>query len=104
MVGVPMLKAERISCSDPKLSDAQTCNFEAIKHIVSRVEADAGVSEAARQMGVSRQAASKWLAHARRGKPTSDKSSRPHRLARLTPPDAEARAREAHSSMLLRSW
>ena len=27
-----MLKAERISCSDPKLSDAQTCNFEAIKH------------------------------------------------------------------------
>ena len=32
MVGVPMLKAERISCSDPKLSDAQTFNFEAIKH------------------------------------------------------------------------
>lgn len=32
MVGVPMPKAERISCSDPKLSDAQTCNFEAIKH------------------------------------------------------------------------
>ena len=32
MVGVPMLKAERISCSDPKLSDAQTRNFEAIKH------------------------------------------------------------------------
>ena len=27
-----MLKAERISCSDPKLSDAQTRNFEAIKH------------------------------------------------------------------------
>ena len=34
MVGVPMLKAERISCSDPKLSDAQTCNFEAIKHTI----------------------------------------------------------------------
>lgn len=32
MVGVPMPKAERISCSDPKLSDAQTRNFEAIKH------------------------------------------------------------------------
>ena len=28
-----MLKAERISCSDPKLSDAQTRNFEAIKHM-----------------------------------------------------------------------
>lgn len=29
---MPMLKAERISCSGPKLSDAQTRNFEAIKH------------------------------------------------------------------------
>ena len=32
MVGVPMLKAERISRSGPKLSDAQTRNFEAIKY------------------------------------------------------------------------
>jgi hypothetical protein len=32
MVGVPMLEAERISCSGPKLSDAQTRDFEAIKH------------------------------------------------------------------------
>ena len=32
VVGVSMLKAERISCSGPKLSDAQTRNFEAIKH------------------------------------------------------------------------
>ena len=32
MVGVPMLKAERVSRSDPKLSDAQTRNFEAIKY------------------------------------------------------------------------
>ena len=30
---MPMLKAERISCSGPKLSDAQTRNFEAIKHM-----------------------------------------------------------------------
>ena len=29
---MPMLKAERISCSGPKLSDAQTRNFEAIKY------------------------------------------------------------------------
>ena len=36
MVGVPMLKAERISCSGPKLSDAQTRNFEAIKHNFAR--------------------------------------------------------------------
>ena len=32
VVGAPMLKAERIPCSGPKLSDAQTRNFEAIKH------------------------------------------------------------------------
>lgn len=32
MVGAPMLKAERISRSGPKLSDAQTRNFEAIKY------------------------------------------------------------------------
>lgn len=37
MVGVPMLKAERVSRSDPKLSDAQTRNFEAIKYILSTV-------------------------------------------------------------------
>ena len=36
VVGVPMLKAERISCSGPKLSDAQTRNFEAIKHSLNR--------------------------------------------------------------------
>lgn len=32
MVGVPMLKPEGFSCSEPKLSGAQTRNFEAIKH------------------------------------------------------------------------
>lgn len=36
MVGVPMLKAERISRSGPKLSDAQTRNFEAIKYTMSK--------------------------------------------------------------------
>ena len=69
--------------------------------LVSRIEAGAGVAEAARQMGVSRQTASKWLARARRGEPMSDRSSRPRRLARSTPPDAEERVRDARSSMLL---
>ena len=32
VVGAPMLKAEGISCSGPKLPDAQTRNFEAIKY------------------------------------------------------------------------
>lgn len=69
--------------------------------LVSRIEAGAGVAEAARQMGVSRQTASKWLARARRGEPMSDRPSRPRRLARLTPPETEARVRDARSSMLL---
>ena len=69
--------------------------------MVSRVEAGERVRDVARQMGVSRQTASKWLARARRGEPMSDRPSRPHRLARLTPPEAEGRVREARRSMLL---
>ena len=42
------------------------------------------VSAVARQMGVSRQTASKWLSRARRGEPLSDRPSRPRRLARST--------------------
>lgn len=41
MVGAPMLKAERISRSGPKLSDAQTRNFEAIKYNLDRALDDA---------------------------------------------------------------
>lgn len=54
--------------------------------LVSRIGSGLGVAEAARQMGVSRQTASKWLARARRGEGLADRSSRPRRLARLTPP------------------
>lgn len=49
MVGVPMLKAERISRSGPKLSDAQTRNFEAIKYS-GRVPDDATVDVLARRI------------------------------------------------------
>ena len=69
--------------------------------LASRVAGGERVSAVARQMGVSRQTASKWLARARRGEPMSDRSSRPRRLARATPPDAEARVLEARRSMLL---
>ena len=69
--------------------------------LVSRIESGAGVAEAARQMGVSRQTASKWLRRSRRGEPMSDRSSRPRRLARTTSPEAERRVREARASMLL---
>lgn len=69
--------------------------------LVSRIESGAGVAETARQMGVSRQTASKWLARARRGEPMSDRPSRPRRLARLTPPGTEERVLDARRSMLL---
>ena len=71
--------------------------------LVSRIKSGAGVAETARQMGVSRQTASKWLARARRGEPMSDRSSRPRRPARLTPPEAVGRVLEARRTMLLAS-
>lgn len=54
--------------------------------LASRIGSGTGVAEAARQMGVSRQTAGKWLARARRGEPMSDRSGRPATLARPTPP------------------
>ena len=69
--------------------------------LVSRIESGLGVAEAARQMGVSRQTAGKWLRRSRSGEGLSDRSSRPRRLARATPPDVEDRVCEARSSMLL---
>lgn len=69
--------------------------------LVSRIESGTRVSEAARQMGVSRQTASKWLRRRRLGEPMSDRPSRPRRLARSTPPEVEERVREARRTMLL---
>ena len=69
--------------------------------LVSRIESGVPVAEAAGQMGVSRQTASKWLRRSRSGEPMSDRSSRPRRLARSTPREVEDRVCEARSSMLL---
>ena len=71
------------------------------ERLVGRMLGGEPVGEVARQMCVSRQTASKWLARARAGEPMSDRTSRPRRLARLTPPEAERRVREARSTMLL---
>lgn len=68
--------------------------------LVSRIGSGTGVAEAARQMGVSRQTAGKWLARARRGEPISDRSSRPATLARLTPPDVEEGVVDVHRARL----
>ncbi len=62
---------------------------------VSRIESGVPVAEAAGQMGVSRQTASKWLRRSRSGEPMSDRSSRPRRLARSTPREVEDRVCEA---------
>ena len=69
--------------------------------LVSRIESGLGVAAAARQMGVSRQTASKWLRRSGSGEGLSDRGSRPRRLARSTPRDVEDRVCEARSSLLL---
>lgn len=52
-------------------------------------------------MGVSRQTACKRLRRSRDGEGLEGNSSRPRRLARLTPPDVEERVVKVRSSMLL---
>ena len=42
--------------------------------LVSRIESGLGVAEAARQMGISRQTAGKWLRRSRSGEGLSDRS------------------------------
>ncbi|WP_303249645.1 helix-turn-helix domain-containing protein [uncultured Slackia sp.] len=69
--------------------------------LVSRIESGLGVAEAARQMGISRQTACKWLRRSRLGEGLSDRSSRPRRLARLTPADVEERVAAARRELLL---
>ena len=54
--------------------------------MASRMGSGGRVGEGARQMGVSRQTASKWLARARRGVPMSDRGSRPHSACGSLPP------------------
>ena len=51
---MPMLKAERISCSGPKLSDAQTRNFEAIKHRYTQGDVADGGGQAPLTVAVAR--------------------------------------------------
>ena len=71
------------------------------RRLVERVRAGESVAAAAREAGVTRQTAHKWLARAAAGEPLSDRRSRPRTLARLTPPDVEARVVEARREMML---
>ena len=69
--------------------------------LCERVGGGMRIADAAAMAGVSRQTAHKWLARARRGEPMTDRGCRPRRLARLTPPEAEARVAEARTRLLL---
>lgn len=60
------------------------------RRLVERVEGGERVSAVARDMGVSRQTAHKWLARARAGEPLSDRGSRPARSPRRVAPELEA--------------
>lgn len=68
---------------------------------VSRAAGGERARDVARQMGAGRQTASKRPARARRGGPMSDRSSRPRRLARSTPPEAEERVVAARRELTL---
>ena len=67
---------------------------------VSRMGSGVGVADAARRMGVSRRSASKWLRRSRAGEPMSDRSSRPRRLAGITPPSVEEAAAAARRELM----
>ena len=69
--------------------------------LASRVAGGERVSAVARQMGVGRQTASKWLSRARRGEPARPARPVGQRLAGSTPPEVEEAVCEARSSMLL---
>ena len=60
------------------------------RRLVERVESGESVSSAAREAGVSRQTAHKWLARARAGEPLCDRRSRPRSCPRRTAPEIEA--------------
>lgn len=69
--------------------------------MVRRIASGEAVSAVARQMGVSRQTAGKWLSRSRRGEPMSDRPCAPRTPARRTPAEAEARVVEARRSLPL---
>ncbi len=67
--------------------------------LVGRARAGEGASAVARETGAGGQTAHEWVARAEAGEPPSDRRGRPSRLARLAPPDVEARVAGAR-----RAW
>jgi transposase InsO family protein len=71
------------------------------ERLVALVFAGATISAAALVVGCSRQTASKWVGRARRGEGLDDRSSRPRRSPRRTPPAVEQTVLRARAELRL---
>jgi transposase InsO family protein len=71
------------------------------ERLVSLVFAGATITAAALVVGCSRQTASKWVWRARRGEGLADRSSRPRRSPRRTPPAVEQAVLRARAELRL---
>ena len=71
------------------------------ERLVALVLAGVTISAAALVVGCSRQTASKWVGRARRGEGLQDRSSRPHRSPRRTPPVLEQAVLRARRELRL---
>lgn len=71
------------------------------ERLVALVFAGATISAAALVVGCSRQTASKWVGRARRGEGLDDRSSRPRRSPRRTPPAVEQAVLRARAELRL---
>src|SRR5512132_1134345 len=71
------------------------------ERLVALVFAGATITAAALVVGCSRQTASKWVGRARRGEGLDDRSSRPRRSPRRTPPAVEQAVLRARAELRL---
>jgi transposase InsO family protein len=69
------------------------------ERLLRLVGAGTTITEAAMQVGCSRQTASKWIGRSRRGEGLSDRSSRPHRSPRSTAPEVERAVLQARREL-----
>jgi len=71
------------------------------RRLVSLVASGTTIAAAAALVGCSRQTGSKWVGRARRGEGLEDRSSRPHRQPRCTPPAVEQAVLRARQELRL---
>jgi transposase InsO family protein len=71
------------------------------RRLVALVGSGMTIAAAATLVGCSRQTGSKWIGRARRGEGLEDRSSRPHRQPRRTPPPVEQAVLQARRELRL---